>query len=54
MLVQALAQLVLLTQQKTEKAALEARLEEYENRLDTIYNELGIEIPEETAPETNE
>lgn len=40
--------------QAEEKAALEARLEEYENRLDTIYNELGIEIPEETTPETNE
>lgn len=29
-----------------EKAALEAKLEEYEARLDAIYNELGLEIPE--------
>lgn len=37
--------------QAEEKAALEAKLEEYETRLDAIYNELGMEIPDEQVPE---
>lgn len=45
------AQSKLEKQEAEEKAALEQRLEDYENRLDIIYEELGIEITTEAETE---
>lgn len=45
------AQSKLEKQEAEEKAALEQRLEDYENRLDIIYDKLGIEITTEAETE---